>query len=519
MPLKDTCTSAMLSRPQAYLLQNSVTHARLLPTEAAHAFTYPTLALLVSLKALERGKLDLARGWVFGYGGRWCRMTGLRPKPYLDERKGSIMTKLNDILKARGCTEVEDAWMMTMPSFLGVEGINPLTVYFCYDSAASFRFTVLEVRLIPSEYSKFIIMEVKIHNTFGESHVHVLQIGKDEDEVPSRGYDHEWTFRREFHVSPFNDRSGFYTVSIKSPTHSPMESPSVPERPPRPAVRVHLYTDANGEKGRLKLTALMRPTGATPLTTRSLMWGVAQAPFGWFLTFPRILFVAWKLHYQKRLDVFIRPEPQPVPSGGVKWLSEGFLEGFARRRLEAHLVRRAQETGIQITLQPVDPSVSRHTFAPGGSSEKKLVVSYLAPRFFTIVFLSPSAEHALLLGCDTERLFTVSDRDLFRVVFSGKPHDNERLQRLRLRDIPPELDLHIPRSHYLDNDHSRVVTALAICTFFFLEWLERGIFGLARARVVKGLEPWEQWGRAAGVYRGGSYNAHPGGSLGSVRAD
>lgn len=369
----------------------------------------------------------------------------------------------------------------------------------------------------PIETMNFIIIIVQIHNTFGESHVHVLQIGKDEAEVPSRGYDHEWTFRREFHVSPFNDRSGFYTISIKSPTHSPMESMSAPERPPRPAVRVHLYTDANGEKGLLKLTALLRPTRATPLTTRSFLVGVAQAPFGWLLTFPRILFVAWKLHYQKRLDVFLRPEPQPRPAGGVKWLTEGLLEGFARRRLEVHLTRRAEETGIEVTLQPADPSVGRHTF--GCSSEKKLAVSYLAPRFFTVVFLSPSAEHALLLGCDTERLFNVSDRNLFRVVFSGKPHDKEGLQRLRLRDIPPELDLHIPRTHYLDNSHPSIVTALAICTFLFLEWLEKRVFGLARARVVNGLEPWGQWRRAVGVYRGGSSNAPLGGSLGSVRTD
>lgn len=151
----------MLSRPQAYLLQNSVTHARLLPTEAAHAFTYPTLALLVSLKALERGKLDLARGWIFGYGGRWCRMTGLRPTPYLEERQGTIMAKLNAILKTRGCAEVEDAWMMTMPSFMGVEGINPLTVYFCYDASASFCFTVLEVRLISLNCFNLVIMVVR----------------------------------------------------------------------------------------------------------------------------------------------------------------------------------------------------------------------------------------------------------------------------------------------------------------------------------------------------------------------
>ena len=32
---------------------------------------------------------------------------------------------------------------------------------------------------------------------------------------------------------------------------------------------------------------------------------------GWwvFLTFPRILYEAWRLHYQKKLPVYMRPEP------------------------------------------------------------------------------------------------------------------------------------------------------------------------------------------------------------------
>lgn len=138
--------------PQAYVVQNQVTHARLLPAKSSHAFTYPTLSLLVSLNALENHSLDLGRGWIFGYGGLWGRIAGIRPKPYLvDGNAGqTIREKLEAVLEKHGVLEtrsaIHDAWMMTMPSYLGIEGINPLTVYFCYKPEGSLWLVVLEVR-------------------------------------------------------------------------------------------------------------------------------------------------------------------------------------------------------------------------------------------------------------------------------------------------------------------------------------------------------------------------------------
>lgn len=144
----DNCSQSIT--PQGYLLHNQVTHSRLLPVESVNAFTYPTVSLLVSLDALEGRKLDLGWGWVFGYGGLWGRITGLRPNPYLTQQPGSIRGKLEELLLLRGFfsgkRRLKDAWMMTMPSFLGYEGINPLTVYFCYDLEGEFWLTILEVR-------------------------------------------------------------------------------------------------------------------------------------------------------------------------------------------------------------------------------------------------------------------------------------------------------------------------------------------------------------------------------------
>ncbi|THU76154.1 hypothetical protein K435DRAFT_186558 [Dendrothele bispora CBS 962.96] len=331
----------------AYILTNQVHHARLLPLSSSHSFDYTTVCLLLSLNALESGSLDLCKGYLFGYGGGVKgRVAGLRSEPYLmatmhmENEKGgirregngkgmsmSIKEKLVEVLRRRGylelrddsdedggnLKELEDAWMMTMPSYLGFEGINPLTVYFCYRPGGVLWLVVLEV-----------------HNTFGESHVYLLEIGKGEDPIDpssSKRYDHRWTFPRAFHVSPFNDRQGFYTVSIKRPSHPPSLSIPASSSPPLPTISIHLHVPSSSPTstqiqtqtsslspttstpGPLKLTALLRPVSSVPLTAPNLLWTLSRYPVGLLLSLPRILYQAWVLHYRKKLDVYIRPEP------------------------------------------------------------------------------------------------------------------------------------------------------------------------------------------------------------------
>ncbi|KAJ7730697.1 hypothetical protein DFH07DRAFT_162241 [Mycena maculata] len=508
---------ATISCPRGYVLENQVTHARLFPVDSTHAFTYPTLSLLLSLNALENHSLDLGRGWIFGYGGRWARLVGLRPAPYLAENGASIRQRLEKVLSDRGFAEggLEDAWMMTMPSLLGFEGINPLTVYFCYRPSGHFFLTVLEV-----------------HNTFGESHVYCLETDKGEDKIISGGFDHQWTFPRAFHVSPFNDRRGFYTVSIKTPSHSPMAfcQSGTPPPAPRPSVCVHLHTqtdDSVPTPGPLKLTALLRPISAAPLTSLSLLSALSRAPFDLFLSFARIVYVAWILHYQKHLDVFIRPEPVPTAwthpiEGGVRWIPAGPFERYAQYQVHAFLRRRAQETGVAVTLVSSDPSVPPATFSPGPNPKSSaLTIQYLSPRFFTFLLLCPSAAHALLLG-KTERIFTASPEALFLATFASPAPTPQtplsRRQQMRRAPLPPALPLPVPARHPLDTGTllSASVSAAVLWLLLFVDRLEEWVFRAVRARPVQGTEPWGQWERAVRAH-GGAEVGMPREAEGSVR--
>lgn len=137
----------------AYLVQNKLSHHRLLPKESTHTFVYSTPYLCASLTALESHALDKGNGWLFGYGGISFRVTGLRESGYLQPAafKGqTIKQKVEILLKRRGydVDELLDVWILTMPTYLGYEGMNPLTVFFAYKKDGSPWLVLLEVRNI-----------------------------------------------------------------------------------------------------------------------------------------------------------------------------------------------------------------------------------------------------------------------------------------------------------------------------------------------------------------------------------
>ena len=345
-------------------------------------------------------------------------------------------------------------------------------------------------------------------------------------------FDHQWTIPRAFHVSPFNDRSGYYRASIKSPSHPPSTTTS--SLPPRPVVRIHLHTGSptgKGDIGPLKLTAVLRATVSTPLSSSSLLKALTHLPFALFLSFPRILYQASILHYTKRLDVFIRPEPFPG-GDGVKWQEEGILERYARRRVENYLEGRVSEIGVRVELVSGNRAVPRQVF---GDGEQKLVIEYIAARFFTILFQAPSAVHAFLLG-RSERIFTVNSADLFLFVFS--PSGSSPLatlsfaQKIRLHPLPSHLvqshpttsnslpsPFLIPLKHPLDPTPFRqTMNVWVLLMFLLLENLEKWIFVLSKARIVDGNEPWEAW-RRVGKVEGNGEGVKKVTGIGSVRRD
>ncbi|PAV15777.1 hypothetical protein PNOK_0863500 [Pyrrhoderma noxium] len=499
-----------MALPQAYIFHNDVRHARFLPVESAHAFSYSTLAVFVSISALESQKLDLYGGRLFGYspagsGSTWCRILGIRPEHYLhgytpneeggEEKRMSIREKLEDVLERFGYDSrlLEDAWMQTMPRYMGI-GFNPLTVYYCYRK----------------DDPRLWVIVLEVHNAHEERHVYALEAGAGHEDpyVPPR-YDHAWTFPRQFHVSPFNDRSGFYSCSIVEPPHPPfnissLQFTSLDKIDPKflPAIRIQMYTpglpdssesslplssDTEGLSKQLKLTATFRPTSAKPLTPQSVLRAISLEPFTLALTFIRIGHQAILLHYKRRLDTYVRPEPRAIDEkleslfeedvigmnrvqrrqgyklgigGGIKWQEEGLCERYARRVVERFINFRSYELGVRVNIHSTNPTDRIQSFpiltkpdldskgvkSKSIGTEPDLNIMYRTPNAFLLMLLAPSPELALLLGRDAEHTLFVSDDELFVKLFTvekTKPTPATFIQRflqyVRCAPIPEAL--------------------------------------------------------------------------------
>lgn len=298
-----------------------------------------------------------------------------------------------------------------------------------------------------------------------------------------------------------------------------------------------MYTEES--PSRLKLTAVLRPVISEPWSSSALIKQLAAFPLGLLLSFPRIVYHAYILHYIKRLDVFIRPEPRAVDpvvesslgklrnstyeeghAGGVHWLPEGFVNGVIRRAFEKFMEKRAKETGIDISVHSTDPAVAPKWFTSDvkSSGSRKLSITYRNQDFFSIMLTSPSMDYALLTGQDTEHMFQTSDKSLFLEVCDWSPRRSsqtlyERSAYFLRRQI---ISKNLPTSssnHPLDSSFSHsLVPVLLLTVIYVLSTLEKAVFMVTKARFVRGDEPWGIWDRVG-------KSLDPIDKLGSVRRE
>lgn len=158
--------------------------------------------------------------------------------------------------------------LLAMPRVLGY-GFNPISLYYCDDTAGRPLATIVEV-----------------HNTFGEHHVYVLDDRRTIDDTPR-----QHRKDKRFHVSPFFDRSGYYRFHVLAPGT-------------RVGLGVRLYDDHDT----LKIATTLN--GDHRLLTTSTVWRAA-----WAMPLMSIK-VSAAIHWQAlkiwwRGGVFHRkPEPQ-----------------------------------------------------------------------------------------------------------------------------------------------------------------------------------------------------------------
>ncbi|MDP2227863.1 MAG: DUF1365 domain-containing protein [Moraxellaceae bacterium] len=231
-----------LPRP-SWLYSGMVIHHRLRPHE--HAFRYPGLFICFPLdqKATLRSRLfSLDRFNLFSF----------YEKDHGDGHDAESWIRTT--LQREGITQADgNIWLLAMPRILGFV-FNPVSFWFCHDSADALRAVLCEVR-----------------NTFGERHCYLLT-ARDGGPI---GKDTELTSRKVFHVSPFFDVKGHYRFRFN-------------QQPEKRSVAIDYYED-----DALSLKTHLSGS-AREMTDTELLRTFFS--FGW-----ATVLVVWRIHWQALL--------------------------------------------------------------------------------------------------------------------------------------------------------------------------------------------------------------------------
>lgn len=164
-----------------------VTHRRAAPFR--HRFQYRTYSLLVDLDELD----DIAARVRFFSHNRW-NLYAIHDRDH-GPRDGTALRSWidNQLHAAEIDLDGGSVQLLTFPRVLGY-AFNPLTIWFCRDAHGGLLAVLYE-----------------IHNTFGQSHSHLVAID------PNGGEPHRHRFSKELHVSPFFDQEGSYAFTLRPP--------------------------------------------------------------------------------------------------------------------------------------------------------------------------------------------------------------------------------------------------------------------------------------------------------------
>lgn len=374
-------------------------------------------------------------------------------------------------------------------------------------------------------------------------HLYVLRTAHDEVD-PQGNHDHAWVFPRTFHVSPFNNRAGFYRLDVQDPFG---KSDTVPR------IKVTLNQLTQEKETKLYAALLNHPDKSrrpVDITIGNILSVVLwRQPWDLFLTTFRILRQAWTLHYQKKLLVYPRPElhtkstlisdsvgpVEELPGHSLKipWnpvqvdvgdigRSIGFravdaAEQKAERLFLPDLTRRVNEEGIAVEIRFADPSREAIRIEPEARAKERLVIETRHPSLFIQLLMARTPKHFLLTAVQ-EGHTTVSSASIFeRLMNSGKQAEHttgfvmatlhrwiESVRAAHLlfllsfcdRPIPPEI-VTVQRHHLADPPGIRQNFSLLVilASLLFADKVEEKIFRLVKARFIPGQEPWTVWKR------------------------
>lgn len=271
-------------------------HSRLAPVQ--HSFRYPIYFYVFDIDELS---ILSERISLFGYNK--CRPVSIHDKDYLLWGPESIRSKLERVLLDAGLGfPLGQVLMVTSARYFNYV-FNPISFFYCYS---------LNGRLAN--------IVIQVNNTFGEMHLYLLTPSQD----LSEGEQFVFTAEKQFHVSPFFERSGYYEFLLTCPKEEVDNT-------------IRYY---NAET--MSLVARIHGQ-ALALNSLNLMKTIGKYPLSAAMTMPRILWQAARLYWQRRLPVFQKPVPDDkmtvrcVPPSLLDRLGMKIILNFLSRLPEGEL--------------------------------------------------------------------------------------------------------------------------------------------------------------------------------------
>ena len=361
-----TSSRAISSSLSPLIFQCRTTHTRMFPERHSFSYSYLFVGIPIGwqecIGSVISADVTSSRCWF-----------QVNAADYLtrDNSLRTLEQKLASYLR----TEREDpsdypyAYLVTAPRVLQYS-FNPVSFWYLYSKDRELQAVILEVNNTFDERRPYLLKKFNDGSSSGANGERA-PLSKSEPVKIRR------TWQKDFHVSPFNSRDGDYSAVVEDP------QPFSYQRRSRVSNTITLL-----EAGRAKVVARVssiRPA-MNPVNLKPSELYILVVMWSWvgFLTFPRILFQAWKLFFRKQLQLWLRPEVKKGSMGRKPFVCEVMLEQFFRSYLTSLVNNAAANLSLSYVPAPgMGPRLEMNTTRLSDKDQLHLELMVLTPAFYS----------------------------------------------------------------------------------------------------------------------------------------